>query len=154
MDPFIQSSPSLVRSKHCCPVASGCTYIHTYIHVASVFFIKMLLRYALAVWALQQAAVGGNLTLQLGLDIQQNLVFLVLPLQGTSDLRQLSLEVIDQTLHLGQQGCVAGLRLCQQALLGVSLPGRRKAGFRMMTPLSPGLCDLYHSQQWFLCDRC
>lgn len=102
--------------------------MHTYIHVASVFFIKILLCYAPAVLALQQAAVGGDLTLQLGLGVQQNLVLLVLPLQGTSDLGQLRLQVIDQALHLGQQGCVAGLRLLQQAFLGVSLPHGRKAG--------------------------
>nr|KAF6457142.1 hypothetical protein HJG63_011696 [Rousettus aegyptiacus] len=57
--------------------------------------------------------------------------------KGTSDLRQLGLQVIDQTLDLGQQGCVAGLRLGQDAFLGVSLPWRGKVGFIMMTPLSP-----------------
>nr|KAF6457138.1 hypothetical protein HJG63_011696 [Rousettus aegyptiacus] len=62
--------------------------------------------------------------------------------KGTSDLRQLGLQVIDQTLDLGQQGCVAGLRLGQDAFLGVSLPWRGKVGFIMMTPLSPDCQEL------------
>lgn len=100
----------------------------------SVSFLKMFLLNVPAVRALQEAAVGGDLALQLGPDVQQNLVLLVLPRQGPSDLRQLGLQVVDQTLDLGEQGCVAGLRLRQDAFLGVPLPCRRKAGFTLMTP--------------------
>ena len=80
-------------------------------------------RYSLAVLTLQQAPVRVDLTLQSGLDVQQHLVLLVLPLQVTPDLRQLGLHIGDHALHLGQLGAVAGLSLCQCVLQGVPLWG-------------------------------
>ena len=81
--------------------------------------------HSLAVLALQQAAVGGDLRLQPGLDVQQHLVLLVLPLQVTADLGQLGLHVADQALHLGQLGAVARLGLRQGGFQGVPLEGER-----------------------------
>lgn len=75
----------------------------------------------LAVLALQQPPVRVDLTLQPGPHIQQHLVLLVLTLQVSPDLRQLSLHVADQALHLGQLRAVAGLRLRQRVLQRVPL---------------------------------
>ena len=50
---------------------------------------QTLAQYSLAVLAIQQPPVRVNFTLQPGPHVQQHLVLLVLPLQVTSDLRQL-----------------------------------------------------------------
>ena len=82
--------------------------------------------HVLAVLTVQQPPVRVDLHLQPGPHIQQHPVLLVLPLQVTADLSQLGLYVGDQALHLGQLGAVAGLRLCQGVLQGVSLRQRER----------------------------
>lgn len=80
----------------------------------------------LAVLAVQQALVRGDLALQPGLDVQQHLVLVVLPLQVTANVSQLGLHVADHALHLGQLGATAGLRLRQGGLQGVPLRQKEK----------------------------
>ena len=87
---------------------------------------QTLAQYSLAVLAIQQPPVRVDLCLQPGPHIQQHPVLLVLPLQVTADLSQLGLYVGDQALHPGQLGGVAGLRLCQGVLQGVSLRQRER----------------------------
>ena len=82
--------------------------------------------HVLAVLTVQQPPVRVDLCLQPGPHIQQHPVLLVLPLQVTADLSQLGLYVGDQALHPGQLGGVAGLRLCQGVLQGVSLRQRER----------------------------
>lgn len=76
-------------------------------------------------FSLQQAAVGGDLRLQAGLDVQEDLVLLTLPPQVTADLRQLSLHVADQALHLSQLGAVAALGLHPGGFQGIPLQWER-----------------------------
>ena len=81
---------------------------------------------SLGILALQQAAVGGNLLLQPGLHIQQDLVLLVLLLHLAAQLGQLLLHAANQPLDLGQLHAVAVLCLGQATLQGCFLQGSRR----------------------------
>lgn len=69
----------------------------------------------------QQAAVGLNLQLQAGLDIQQALVVHVLALCIRAHLEQLCLQVADELLHLGQLRAVIALGFGQRVFQGFLL---------------------------------
>ena len=73
-------------------------------------------RHSLGVLALQQAAVGGDLLLQPGLHVQQDLVLLVLLLHLAAQLSKLLLHTADQLLDLGQLHAVAAFGLLQAVL--------------------------------------
>ena len=77
--------------------------------------------HSLGILALQQAAVGGNLLLQLSLHVQQDLVLLVLLLHLAAQLGQLLLQAADLLLDLGQLQAVAVFGLLQAFLQGCFL---------------------------------
>lgn len=83
--------------------------------------LAQTLGYTLAVLALQKFPVCVDFALQPGLDVQQHLVLLILPLQVTPDLGQLLLHIADQHLHLGQLGAKAGISFTQGVLQTVFL---------------------------------
>ncbi|KAG8512924.1 LOW QUALITY PROTEIN: hypothetical protein J0S82_010804, partial [Galemys pyrenaicus] len=62
----------------------------------------------------KKGPVRVDLALKPGLDVQQHLVLLVLPLQVTPDLGQLLLHGADQALHLGQLRAEAGVHRAPQ----------------------------------------
>lgn len=61
--------------------------------------------------SIQQATVSGNLLFQTGLDVQEDIIFMVLVLHVTSQFSQLLLQACDQNLDLGKLGAIAGFCL-------------------------------------------
>ena len=75
--------------------------------------------------SVDEAAVGLDLLLQVGLDIQQLLVFQLLALGLGPDLVQLLLQGADLSLDMSQLRAVVALGLRQGALQRVFLRQRR-----------------------------
>lgn len=71
--------------------------------------------------SVQQPSVLGDLPLQLGLDVQQHLVVVGLPLDVSPHPGQLALQAVDEGLELAQLHAVAGLGLHELALQGIFL---------------------------------
>lgn len=95
----------------------------------------------------QQAAVGLNLQLQAGLDVQQPLLFGVLALGVCAHLEQLLLQAADELLHLGQLAAVVALGFGQRVLQGFLLHmgekwHRRNNGGDEMRKAVSGLTNL------------
>lgn len=77
-------------------------------------------------FSVQQAAVGLDLQLQMGLDVQQQLVVGALALGVAAHLPQLLLHVADELLHLGQLAAVVALGFGQRVVQGFLLHGGGK----------------------------
>lgn len=75
-----------------------------------------------------EEAVGLDLLLQVGLDIQQLLIFQLLALRLRPHLVQLLLQGADLSLDLSQLRAVVALGLCQGALQRVFLSGGTESG--------------------------